>query len=471
MKYDFHSIVIGAGSAGLSVASGLALFGAKTALIEKNKMGGECLNTGCVPSKTLLKSAHLLSDIKNSWDFGIRSKGAEADFEAVMSRIKSVIGEIAKDDSIESFNKKGVEVIMGEASFVNNHTVEVLDKKITAKYIVLATGSGPMIPPIQGLNSVPFYTNENIFELKALPQKLLVLGAGAVGLELSQAFRLLGCEVSCVDLLPNIFSKDEPEAGLVMEKILKKDGIDFHLGSKINDIRGSAGNIIVGIEKEGKIIDIRGDALLVALGRSARKINGIDKTKVKTDKRGYIIADSFLRTGEKNIFACGDIVGPYQFTHMAGYQARVVVQNIVFPFKTKADYSAVPWTTFTRPEVSRVGYSEEQAEKEGIFKDSAIIWLSNNDRALTEGDTSGFIKLIIGKNARLIGATLVSENAGEMINLASLAIIKKLKAQIFSEIIYSYPAKSEIYKSASNELLKRSLRPWMKSLVRHIFVR
>ena len=401
MKYEFHSIVIGAGSAGLSAASGLALFGAKAALIEKNKMGGECLNAGCVPSKTFLKSAHLAESIKKAKSFGLNANYSGADFKAVMARVKSVIGAIAENDSAEAFRKKGVEVIQGEASFIDNHTVEVGGRRITTKYIVIATGSEPAVPPIPGLNSVPFYTNKNIFDIDYLPRDLVVLGAGAIGLELSQGFRYLGSNVTVIDILPKLFAKDEPEAGAFLEKKLASDGINFYLSSKILDIKGGKGNVSVGIEKDGTRKEISGDCLLVALGRApSKKIPGIEKTKVKTDKRGYIITDKHLRAGEKNIFACGDIVGPYQFTHMAGYQAKIVVQNIIFPFKAEMDYSCVPWTTFTTPEVAKTGYTEEQAKTLGLYKYSVVIPMSENDRARTESD-EGFLKLVVEKAVNL----------------------------------------------------------------------
>jgi pyruvate/2-oxoglutarate dehydrogenase complex dihydrolipoamide dehydrogenase (E3) component len=472
MKYDYHALIIGGGSAGLVAASGLASFGAKTALIEKNKMGGDCLNAGCVPSKTFLKSTRLASLIKRSGEFGLKAGLDAVDLSKVMARVRSVINSIAPHDSKERFVSLGVDVIEGEAVFTDSHTVTAGGRILTGKYIIIASGSRAMVPPIPGLKDVPYLTNENIFDLQVLPKHLIVLGGGPIGLELSQGFRQLGSEVSVIDMLPSLFPKDDQEAAPLMEKKLAGEGIKFYLGAKITAVRGKDKDITVTIEKDGKNIEINGDALLVALGRAPdTKSMGLEKAGVKTDKRGYIPADAKMKTNIPHIFACGDVIGPFQFTHMAGYQAGIVVRNIILPLSTKADYSAVPWATYTVPEVAHVGYTEPWAKQLGLFKDKVIYNLAENDRAKAEGDTEGFIKLIIGKKGRLIGATIVSEKGGEMIALAALAVKKKMPASIFAGIIFPYPTESEIYKFASYEILKHSLKPWMKALVKNLFIR
>lgn len=470
-KYDYHVIIIGAGSAGLVVASGCANLGAGVALIEKDKMGGDCLNFGCVPSKTFLKSAHLADYIRNAKDFGLDASIKDVDIKEVMGRVNSVIRAIEPHDSIQRYESMGVDVLTEEAKLLDNHTVKAGDKKITGKYIVIATGSGPMVPPIAGLNTVPYLTNKNIFNIKALPNHLIVLGGGPIGLELGQGFSHLGSKVSVIDMLPNIFPKDDPEVGPLMEKKLKEDGIKLILNSKIAEVKGKENNITVIVEKEGNKEEINGDYILVALGRvPSNKGLGLESLGIKTDRKGYVITDEHLRTNVKNIYACGDVAGPFQFTHMAGYQAGIVVRNTIFPFKSKVDYSTVPWTTYTKPEVAHVGYTEPWARSEGIYMEKVIIDLAEIDRAKTENDEVGFLKLILGRKNRVIGATMIGEKAGEIIPLATMAIKKGLKATSFASFIFSYPTEAEIFKFASNDFLKKSFKPWMKKLIKKLFL-
>lgn len=472
MKYNYHVIIIGAGGAGLSVASGCAMLGAKTALIEKNKMGGECLNWGCVPSKAFLKSAHVAAAVKSSEIYGISAKLENVDFEKVMERVRSAISKISEHDSKEKYTKLGAEVIEGEAVFEDSHTVRVAQRKLTAKYIVIATGSRPMVPPIPGLNEVPYLTNETIFGLKALPKRLIVLGGGPIGLELSQGFSYLGSEVIIIDMLPHLFPKDDAEVAAVLEKKLAADGVRLLLSSKILEVKRAGSDITVVIENNGVRQEISGDTLLVALGRSPdTKGLALEQTGVKLDPHGYIKAGADMRTNIKNIFACGDITGPYQFSHMAGYQGAVVVRNILLPFKTKADYSCVPWVTFTSPEAAHVGYTEPWAKSLGLFQKSVFVDMSLSDRAIIENEPEGFIKLVLGRHNRLIGATIVGDKAAEMIGLAALAVKRKMTATAFWSIILPYPTDGEIYKFASKELLKDSLKPWMKKLVQMLFLR
>lgn len=472
MKYDYHVAIIGAGSAGLVVASGCANIGAKVALFEKDKMGGDCLNFGCVPSKSFLRSAHIADFIKNSEDFGIESSINKIDITKVMKRVKSVIDEIAPHDSKERYEKLGVDVFSEEAFLADNHTIKTDNINITAKYIVIATGSGPLVPPIPGLKDVPYLTNKNIFNIQALPEHLIVLGGGPIGLELGQGFRHLGSDVTIIDMLPSIFPKDDPEVAPILEKHLIKDGLKLEFNSKIIEVVSENDSVIVVIEKDNKKEKITGDAILVSLGRIPSNKNlGLEIIGINTDKKGYIITDKTLKTSVNNIYACGDVVGPYQFTHMAGYQAGIVVRNIILPIKSKVNYSTVPWVTYTKPEVAHVGYTEPWAKSEGIYAEKVVISLAEMDRAKAENDKDGFLKLILGKKNKIIGATMVGEKAGEMIAVASLAIREGLSATNFAGQIFSYPTESEIYKFASYELLKKSLKPWVKKLINILFLR
>jgi len=471
MKFQYHIAVIGAGSGGLVVASGAAGLGAKVALIEANKMGGDCLNYGCVPSKAFLKSAHLAADIQKSAELGLFASLYPVDISKVMDRVRTVIAEIEPHDSKERFEGLGVDVIEGKGELINNHTIKIGDKTITAKNIVIATGSRAMVPPIKGLDHVPYLTNESVFEIKTLPKKLIVLGAGPIGLELGQGFRHLGSDVVMVDMLPTLFSKDDPEVAPIMEDAVKKEGIRLKLSSKIEEVKKEGDQIHVIIDRDGQKETLTGDTLLVSLGRSPNTQGvGLDNAGVKVNNRGYIETNPKLQTNSRNIYACGDVVGPYQFTHMAGYQAGIIIRNTIFKLGAKVNYTTVPWATYTKPEVAHVGYTEPWAKAENIYYDKIIIDLNKMDRAKTDNDRVGFLKLILGKKGRLIGATLVGEKAGEMMPVASLAIQQKLKANAFMTLIFSYPTSAEIYKFASLDYVKKGFKPWMQTIIRKVLL-
>lgn len=470
MKYDYHLIVIGAGSAGLVVASTAAGLGAKVALIEKHKMGGDCLNTGCIPSKTFLKAAHLAKDIQSAKEYGLAAKLETVDLEKVMDRVKKIIAEIAPHDSKERYENLGVEVLLGEGLFLDSHTVQTKDRIITAKNIVIATGSTPLLPPIKGLDRVPYLTNENVFDLKILPPHLIVLGAGPIGLELGQGFCQLGAKVSVIDQAAALFTKDDPEVAPLMEKTLAQAGMNFYLSSSILQVAKVEEGIVVTIQQGDTITEIHGTTLLVALGRSPASHGlGLEKIGIHKDTRGFITTNPQLQTNIKHIYACGDVTGPYLFTHMAGYQARIVVQNALLGLWKKTDPAHIAWTTYTKPEVAHVGYTEPMAQSLGFFKESIIINLGDIDRAKTENHRQGFLKLIMNSRGNIIGATLVGEKAGEMISLASLAIGQKCKPTAFLSILFPYPAESEIFLFASFASLKKNFKEWQKKLLKYIF--
>jgi pyruvate/2-oxoglutarate dehydrogenase complex dihydrolipoamide dehydrogenase (E3) component len=328
-----------------------------------------------------------------------------------------------------------------------------------------------MIPPIPGLKGIQYLTNENIFAIEALPKHLVVLGGGPVGLELGQAFRRLGSEVSIIDAQPALLPNDDVEAGRLLEKRFADEGINLHLGSKIVEVKATAGGTEVIIEKSGIVQEVIGDKMLVALGRAPLNIAGLEVAGVKINKRGYIITDRYLRTGIKNIFACGDCAGPYQFTHTAGHQGSIVVRNLILPFKARVDYSAVPWVTYTKPEVAHTGLTEQGAVAKGILKKAITVALGDIDRSIIEGEAGGFLKMIIGNNNRVIGITIVAQKAGEMIASGILAVAKKMRPSVFASVIFPYPTQSEIYKTASYLSLKDAFKPWMRKLVNLVSLR
>ncbi|MFC1671150.1 dihydrolipoyl dehydrogenase family protein [Spirochaetota bacterium] len=473
MKYDYHIIVIGAGSGGLVAAAGAASLGARVALVEAEKMGGDCLNYGCVPSKAFLKSARIAREIGSAGSFGLSASLSNVDITEVMGRVKNVISKIEPHDSEERFTGLGVDVIRERGVLLDKHTVRAGSREITGRSIIIATGSRPAVPPIKGLNDVRYYTNETVFECTKLPEHLIVLGGGPIGLELGQGFRHLGSEVTIIDFLPSLFPKDDPEVGPLMEKVFLDDGMKLSLNTKIIECKkNGGGGVVVTVERDEKTEDIRGDMLLVSLGRSPSTGDmGLERAGVKTTDRGYVITDSSLRTSVKSVYACGDVVGPYQFTHMAGYQAGIVLRNIISPFKTKVDYSGVSWSTYTKPEVAHSGVTEQEAKSRGLLKDTVIVDLKENDRAITEGSSEGFLKFIIGPGGKLVGATCVHEKAGEIISLAAFAISRRLKAMSFVNSIFPYPTVAEVYRGAGMELVKKTFKPWMKKFIKKVFFR
>jgi len=473
MKYKYHIIIIGGGSAGLVVASGGASMGAKIALIEESKMGGDCLNTGCIPSKSFLRSAHLAADLKNSREYGISASLKDVNISAVMKRVQKVIETIAPHDSAERFTSLGVDVIKGRGILVDSHTVRVHDRIVTGKHIVIATGSRPVIPPVPGLDKVPYFTNENIFKIKTLPKKLVILGAGSIGLELGQGFRQLGSEVEIIDIADRIFIKDDPEVAPLMERVLTDEGISLKLNAKIKEVKKTGNRISVTIGRDGELETIHGTDLFLSLGRAPVTGNmGLEYSGVKIDERGFISVNKYMQTNIENIYACGDVTGPYLFTHMAGYQGGVVLRNIIFPLKKSAvDYSTVPWTTYTRPEVAHAGYTEQMAREKSKLKDVILVDLKDMDRAQTDSDTAGFLKLILGKGNRIIGATMVGNKGGDIIPLASMAIRHRMKAAGFMSQIFSYPTEAEIFKFAGYAFARKSFKPWMKNIVQKLLFR
>lgn len=490
MKYDFHTIVIGAGSAGLSAASILANLGAKVALIEKNKMGGDCLNTGCVPSKTLLyhaeKGFHSLKENSQKEEY----------FEEIIDKVHRTIEKIAPHDSKERFENMGVTVFKGRTRLLDAHQVEISlmevfenkaanraqgadnEKKriISGKYLVIATGSKPRVPKLDGLEKIPYLTNENLFSLKNLPKKLLIWGAGPISMEMGQAFRKLGSEVVIISRGHALFKKDEPEVHSVMEKSLKKEGISFYFGYepvKIEMLKGKdennedSLNLMLRNRETGKEQNVSGDQFLIALGRKAFTDNlGLENAEIEVDEKGYVKVNEYLQTSKKNIYACGDIIGSYQFTHMSGYEAEVVAKNILLPFNLKRDYEKVAWTTYTNPQVAHSGYTEASAKKAGKFGKKLMKSFNDVDRSMIEEDQEGFVKIILDRKGRIIGGTVVSRDAGEMIAMVSLAISKKMKPKAFQKILYPYPTKSEIFKNLAVDDLKDSAKPWQREIIK-----
>jgi len=475
-KGIYDLMVIGGGSAGLVAAAGAGLLGAKVVLINKGKyaednLGGECLWTGCVPSKAFIKSAKVAKLISKTQDFGLPKLDLPTiDIDQITARVDGIIRNIEEHhDSAERFYRDFNldKIVFGEAKFINRNTVKVNSEEISARKIIIATGSSPFIPAIKGLELIKFYTNENIFRIKTLPARLAVIGAGPIGVELGQSFSRLGSKVTIVDKADRLLPREDIESSRIIQEIFTEEGIDF-IGENLAievQLRGN-GEKELSLEDGSKLVV---DEILIASGRKANINLDLEKANVRTDKR-IIVVNDYMQTSNPNIFACGDVIGKYQFTHSADYEARIVLQNIMkgslgLPM-LKLDYGYFPWTTFCDPEIARVGLSEPEAvEKYGESNISIQkMPFSDIDRALTEGEAKGMIKLLIYKK-KLVGAHIIGMSAGEMIHELVLAMKLNLDIAQISSAVHIYPTLSGAIRQTINKELGKSLG---SSLVKNI---
>ncbi len=469
-SYDYNLVVIGAGSAGLVASFIAAAVNAKVALIEENKMGGECLNTGCVPSKALIASAKLLSYAKRAKDFGFNKASIDFDFAAVMERIQSIIKKIEPHDSVERFTGLGVDCIHGRAKIVSPFEVKVNDKILTTKNIIVATGAKPMVPDLPGLNQVNFLTSDNIWDIRTLPKRLVVLGAGPIGCELAQGFSRLGAQVTIVQRGSQIMKKEDPDAAQIVLSRFEKEGIKVMLNHAAKAIEVSEEKKILVCEHDGEKIEIRFDKILIALGRTAN-VNGfgLEELGVELTKNRTIETNEFLQTNFPNIYCSGDVHGRYQFTHTAAHEAWYSSVNSLFGKlkKFKVDYKTIPWATYTDPEVARVGLNELDAKRAGIKYEMVKYELSDLDRAITDSEDHGFVKVLTvpGKD-KILGVTIVGNHAPDMIAEYILAMKHGLGLNKILGTIHIYPTMSEANKFAAGIWKKthapEKLLKWIK---------
>ncbi len=444
MKFDIA--VIGAGSAGLSVAAAAAQFGEKVVLFEKGEMGGDCLNYGCVPSKSLIAASKAAHAQRSSVGYGVAAVEPKVDFAKVMAYVQSVIDKIAPHDSQERFEKLGVTVVRATARFLNATELEAGGKTYTARKFVIATGSRASIPPISGLKDVPYFTNETIFKNRVLPKHLIVIGGGPIGLELAQAHRRLGSDVTVLEAFQPL-AKDDPELTSIVLDALKTEGIDIRAQVAISEIKKSKVGVDI-ILKDGSVIS--GSHLLLAKGRVPNIENlNLEAASIEYTKRGVTV-DQGLRTTNKKVYAAGDVAGGLQFTHVAGYHAGLIIRNALFKLPIKNRTDIIPWVTYTDPELAHVGLNEADARKTFGEVVKVLRWnFAENDRAQAEGETKGMIKVILGRKSRIIGASIVGGQAGELIAPWVLAVSQGLKISAFANIVLPYPTLSEIGKRAA----------------------
>lgn len=452
-RVDYNLVVIGAGSAGLVSAYIAAAVNAKVALVEKYKMGGDCLNTGCVPSKALLRSAKLLAQARRPGDYGFNSINIDFEFQGIMERVQRVIRTIEPHDSVARYTGLGVECFHGEAKIITPFSVKVDERILTTRNIIIAAGASPFIPPIPGLNDIRFLTSDSIWNLRKLPRRLVVLGGGPIGCELSQCFARFGSEVTQIEMLPEILPREDPDiSSLILEKF-KQEKIRVLANHRVIEVKKTGEEKIIVCESRERKIEITCDELLVAVGRKANTENfGLADLDVSLSDDGTVAVNRFMQTNYPNIYACGDAAGPYQFTHTASHQAWYASVNALFgsAWKFKVDYSSIPWATFTDPEVARVGLNEQEARHRNIPYEVTTFPMEDLDRAIIDEETRGMVKVLTvpGKD-RILGATIVADHAGELITEYISAMRNNFGLNRILGTIHIYPTLAEANKYAA----------------------
>ena len=469
MRPDFDLAVIGGGAGGLVVAAGGAALGAKVALVEKHKLGGDCLWYGCVPSKTLIKSARIAHQMRRADRWAIAPVAPQIDLAAVMERVAGVIRGIEPNDSPERFRGLGVDVILGEGRFTGPDCFEVGGRRITAKHYVIATGSRPAAPPVPGLEGVPYLTNETVFGLRESVRHLLVIGAGPLGCELAQAFRRLGSEVTVVDVATSVLAREDLDLAEVVHRAMEAEGVRFRLGATIASAAGRAGDLRLMLKaRDGTVETIEGSHLLVAAGRKANVEGlGLDAAGVEVD-HGRIVNTGLVTTNPR-IMVIGDAAGGLQFTHVAEHHAGVVLRRTLFRMGWTKPSAVVPWCTYTDPELARVGLSETEAKQRGVAHQVYRFPFEDIDRARAEGETEGCAKLVTDPRGRILGAAIVGAHAGELIAEAVLAMNHRLKASALSASIHAYPTLAQVNRRAADQRLKEGLTPSSKAWIKRLF--
>lgn len=465
----YHLVVIGAGTAGLVTAAGAAGIGARVALVERGLMGGDCLNVGCVPSKSMIRSAKAVGDFARAAELGVSAGGSIAvDFPAVMERVRRVRARISAHDSARRFRDElGVDVFLGEGRFVDSGTVEVSGERLRFRKAVIATGARAVEPPIEGLAEAGFLTNETVFSLTERPRRLAVLGGGPIGCELAQAFRRLGSEVTLIEMGEQFLPREDPDAAAVLLEAFRRDGVDVRLGTRLARVRVENGAKRLTLVQDGRETELEVDEILVGVGRQPN-VEGLnlEAVGVEYDARRGVTVDDRLRTTNRRIFAAGDICMQAKFTHAADFAARLVIQNALFLGRRKLSSLLIPWCTYTDPEIAHVGLGERQAEASGLEVDVYTRRFSEVDRALADGEEEGFVKILTprGKD-RILGATIVARHAGEMIGELVLAMQTGVGLGRLANAIHPYPTQAEAIRQVGDLYNRSRLTPLVKRVL------
>jgi pyruvate/2-oxoglutarate dehydrogenase complex dihydrolipoamide dehydrogenase (E3) component len=463
----YNLVVIGAGTAGLVTAAGAAGLGAKVALVERDFLGGDCLNVGCVPSKALIRAARAFADVRDAGACGVEvPPGTFVDFPAVMARMRRLRASLSPNDSAQRFRGLGVDVFLGSAQFAGPDSVEVGGRTLRFSRAVIATGARAARPDIPGLAEAGYLTNETVFSLTRLPRRLAVIGAGPLGCELAQAFARFGSEVSLVGNRPQIMPREDRDAAGLVEAAMRHDGIDLLLGCQVRRAERQGDETLLSLEQAGRARELRADAVLVGVGR-APNVEGLklEAAGVEHDAKAGVKVDDRLRTSNRRIFAAGDVCSRYKFTHAADAMARLVIQNALFFPSGRASALLIPWCTYTDPEVAHVGLSEEEAKRQGVEVRTFTQQLGHVDRAVLDGETDGFVKVHVRAGTdKIVGATIVARHAGEMISTVTLAMTAGQGLGALAKTIFPYPTQAEAIKRVADAYNRTRLTPFVKRL-------
>lgn len=466
----YNLVVIGAGTAGLVCAAGAAGLGAKVALIERHLMGGDCLNYGCVPSKGVIAAAKAMARVKDAERFGVKlAAEPEIDFPAVMERMRKLRSEISRHDSVHRFTELGVDVYLGEGSFVDSHTIRVADRELTFRKAVIATGARAAVPAIPGLPEVDYVTNETIFSLTELPRRLAVVGGGPIGAEMAQTFARFGSDVTLFEAGPRILSRDDPDAAAIVQNSLARDGVDLKLNASISGFSKTGTETTVSYAVGDVTAELRVDCVLISTGR-APNVEGLnlEGIGVDFDPREGVHVNEKLQTARKHIYAAGDICFRYKFTHTADFLARIVLRNALFPLgRSRTSGLVIPWCTYTDPELAHVGLSETAARERGIPVDTFVQPMDGVDRAILDGEIRGFVKIFLKKGTdKIMGATIVAPHAGDLISQITQAIVSGTRLGQIADVIHPYPTQADAIRKLGDQYNRTRLTPRVAALFR-----
>lgn len=471
-RYDYDLIVIGGGAAGLTASGFGALMGAKTALIEADKLGGDCTWTGCIPSKTLLKTARIAHHMRTADRYGLQAFEPRFEFSAILDRVHKVQQQVYQDsDAPPNMERLGVEVLSAHARFVDPHTVEIPGKRLSSRFFVIAAGSRAAVPSIPGLTPADYVTNETIFSLREQPRRLVVLGGGPVGIEMAQAFRRLGSEVTVVQQNERILPRDDRELSLMLQGILESEGVQIRTKSEVKSVKRERETVQLELNSDGSPATLVADKLLIAAGREALTSGlNLEAAGVRYQKWGINI-NRRCQTNVGHIYACGDITGKLQFTHMAEHMAKVAIKNAILHLPAKVDEMGIPWCTFTDPELAHVGWSETDLEQRGLAYETYRVPFAKIDRAVTEGETAGMLKMFAApKSGRVFGVGILGVNAGEIAAEYSLAIRNRIKLGAIADTIHAYPTLALGNRRAADDWLLQKRTPRLIRWIQKIFV-
>jgi pyruvate/2-oxoglutarate dehydrogenase complex dihydrolipoamide dehydrogenase (E3) component len=464
----YNLVVIGAGTAGLVCAAGAAGLGGKVALIERNRLGGDCLNYGCVPSKGIIRAGRAIHDIRTATLFGIKADTPLPDFAAAMGRMRRIRSEISSHDSAERFRDElGVDLFFGQASFASSDCIRVGDTPLYFHRAAICTGARAAAPPIPGLSASSYLTNETIFDLTELPPSLAIIGAGPIGCEMAQTFARLGSKVTLIEQAPQMLIREDRDAAAILQEVFIEEGIDLRLATEIAHVEATPDSKKLFLNKDGKKSTLIVDEMLVSSGRTPN-LEGLELEKggiEYTPKAGVNVSDT-LQTTNPRVYAAGDICSPYKFTHVADAQARMVIANALFMGRQKASLMTIPWCTYTDPEIAHVGMYEREATEKGIEVTTFTVPFSEVDRALLDGESRGFARIMLKKGTdRIVGGTIVARHAGEMINEISMAIANGLGLRAIGKTIHPYPTQAEAIRKLADAYQRSRLTPFLKNII------